>query len=447
MSVSETAERYDTDVVQGTNGRPVPAKVWIGGRPSDFSAVRLPVGGEQGVHVEYTKEGPAAINRQATVSFATRLDETNWMDIVADTTASNDAVGAFTPATVQLYDDAVGKYVTAVYGYVTDVGGNGQSLGGRFRVFGPETLLSSIPANVSFGRGTTLTTALNYVAETFTDEQPLFGDVNVADVSAPDDLDADVGPIRELYDDVVEDDLRAFGKEKGLELTQTFQPNRDTLADVITWIQQTAGARVWFRPTVTQPSPLQLFAAREPSVGVVNADHLGGTLALADADVIPDSRGVNAVTFVGSAGTEILGVDVPVGGDEFPVVTAFDPDLVNAQGGRIAEQREVDIHRQDNLRNYARSEAKDILDETNDGSELVSELAPSLLPYAGVRTAVDVREARDADDPATILTEIERVSHRAYHDDTQGVVGRSTASTSRYVRLSDIETEATTYQT
>jgi len=344
MSVGRVsdANAYTRETVEATD-RPVPAKVFIGGPPSSDSSFRVPVGGEQGVHVEYTKNGPAAINRQATVSFPTEAFGVDWLQKITNETTPEFNIGAYDPATVQLYDSVTDQYVTALYGFVADIGANGKSVGGRFRVFGPEFLLSTIPANAFFNTEAVTRDVLTDVVDTLETEQALFDEIAVADVSAPDDIDVD--GLFDIGDVVVELAAKAVNDEKGLEQEKRFQPNRDTLADVITWVQQTAGARVWFVPTPTRDGPnARLFAAAEPSAGVIPSQHLGGPLPLADADVIPDDRGVNTVRFVGKTGL----------GDQYPVVTASAPDLVAAQGQPLAKQLSVDIKRTPNLVNYAR---------------------------------------------------------------------------------------------
>jgi hypothetical protein len=440
-------EPYDRDEVKGTDGRPVPAKVFMGGPPDDVESFRIPVGGDQGVYVEISKDGPVDMNREATISFPTETDNGNWLRAVNEADV-DELKGTFRPCTVQMYDNAIDEYVTALYGFVTNIGANGRSLGSRLRVRGPEYLLETIPANATFKQLTTVPQVLRYIRDTFEQNQPLFGDVAIPRIDVDGDLDVD--GLFEISDLIIEGTAALIGDDaKGTELDKRFKPNRHTLADVVNWVRDTAGARIWFEPVVDADTDanIALVAASEPSKGVYKAQHIGGQLSLVDAAVVPTDDGVNGLTLTGETGVDIeaagVEVGVPMTGGSYPVATAKVPKLIEAQNGTEFFAREPSTaNTVSTIKQEARSRLKEMIDQPSaGGEELIAQLTPSLVPYMGVRSAVDARQARSADNPTTLTHEIERVGHHAYHDDAEGIVAKTTAATSRYVKLSDIEVE------
>jgi len=385
----------------------------------DESPVRIPVVGE-GARLYERKQGPTSITRRAEISIPIEYEGRVWTDEITAFTEG----GAIQPAELRfggMTDSDTFADPTPVFrGYVGAVGSASNSNVAQVSVFDPATFLSRIEAGITFTKETTVDDVLAYLRDEFIDSVDVFDNLLI-DSSARDQTVTQ-------YVSVFGFDkaTRVPGRDKGGGRSvggSTFSTNRDTLADVLTWLQTRTGVHVEFQPTNAGYGLRLVVSDTPPSVGVDLTDESDGYPLVIDNQALYEMRPFNALRLKGDKGFNLTAfgqrLRTPFG-NEYPEVIAKYTPLEERFGGLLVETDTSPLNNQDRLEEATIAQLKERLDEVSGGS-ITTTFAPDLRPFDRVDAKPACRGVTA--DVDQLQYEVQRAVHAVVPDDDYDDVG------------------------
>jgi len=417
--------------------------------------VRLPIIND-GLQLYERKLGPTAITRRAEATIPIEdSDGTDWTSYVsAFSPVGAGTTSVTTSATgVGFSDDAAdsGVQIADVIGqplgengepakepsvlfrgYVGAVGSRDGVNRARLQVYDPMKLLGQVAAGRAFTDETT-TRVLKYVASEYQASQNVFDTVSVSSAGTV------ARPLRQIaLDDASLGDIVGLAlSNETLQSQFTFSTNRDTLVDVVEWVQETANIRVWFQPTGT--AGLALVAVDDGSETYDLTPSSERIPYVIKNNALYELSPINGVKVKGATGRRVgagpIEFNLPFD-DTYVEATAVYPPLVERYGGELLKtvtSKETDG---DILANQAAAKLKDAIDAENDG-EMVTTLAPQLHVYDRV-TSTPACAGVTTDVPS-LRYEIQEAVHSVVPSDNN--LPRTELTVSMSIRPDDIVTE------
>ncbi|MUW14643.1 hypothetical protein GJ633_08160 [Halorubrum sp. CBA1125] len=387
----------------------------------DGGAVRLPVVND-GLQFHERKVGPTAITRRAEVTIPIEgVGDSNWTrHVTAFTPTESEPLPRVLPQAfrgddgdfpseqpapaIQTADvighpiddsgETVGEPVVLFRGYVAAVGSREGTNRARFRIYDPMKFLTRIEAGMSFNRAT-VQDVLRAIRDAYVDGQRVFTDVVI-------DTDGETIGQRRAFEPILEDpslsDIELFGVPDKGQYEYQFSTNRDTLADVVAWIQKIGNVRVWFQPSGDRG--LALTAVQDDAAEYDLTPESNDPPFVIQNNALYEMRPLTSLRLKGNAGATIpLGdwkVNTPFG-DTYPEATATYPPLVERFGGELTQTTTETVTDTDDAEQTAAKQLKEALDEVSGGS-MTTTIAPMLRPFdrvvatpacAGVTANVD----------------------------------------------------------
>lgn len=402
------------------------------------NGTRLPVAD---VDIHIRQEGDLDITRYAEVEFASPFEGVEYVDAFQGTTPEDQ--GEFDTTTIAVRDRASGGAGLVFRGVVTGVGSSssGNSKIWTFRAQGPGHLLSNIPASKKFGDARA-SDVFEYVRSTLESRTPFNIDsqwTSRADyienpaVNQEGNIEAFLSYSFEQnvpFGDGVADTI-----ENTLVTTKTFQSNRHTLADVVTWLQRKFDFYVWLAP---KGDGLTLVATTDPHTVSHRAHYLGGNLYVENNDALSELRPVNTQIVVGGAKRSYVSVgpfELNSSTDTYNVAKARHTGLYERAGER-------ELHGEKRLVSDAETkqqveyEARHILKSSINGAtagDMSTLLRGPITPYDTVE-AVPVCNGQVTDEDS-LTYEVSRVHHKIPSDG----MAKTTLNVGLHVDDGDIE--------
>lgn len=433
----------------GGGGNPIydpdeqpPARLYVDGR-------RVPIVND-GVTLRVRKDGPLGLNRAADVSFPIEGINTDWLSVVRyeqDTTLQSELVRA----SVDMYDESLETYVTAIDGFVMGVGPGGRTNNDmKLRIGGPSLLTNKVTATASYTTSATVGEILRDAVEQIDAQQPIFDNLSVTTTAqTPFEQDGD-GTVR-----APETELTSVVSARGpLELAdpstelrgrgpKRFVPRKHSVADLLAWVEDTFGVRCWFEVSSNRQGgdTPRLVAAKTPASVPRYGRNLDGGVGVFEANPLAEVSPINGLRVQGAtkhlADAGNLGTfQTPLTASEFPVAVAFAPSLVERAGSLLLGFEDAPkVGNEAELKPLAKSRLKERLSTAGSGS-IVTQLTPTLRPFQMFSTLPVTEGSAASVDPQTY--EIEEVAHHAEADGAE-VTYWSDLSVSVATPLDDIQ--------
>jgi len=410
-----------------------PDKITVGG-------VRVPAVGD-GVTVDIRKEAIAHITRYGTVTTRYEVDGEfygEWLNV--------DLHNGYKPVRIQLRDHrSPGEWTTVMHGYLGAWGGT-ENENIRFEVRDPATLLGEIGASTKFGDAT-VGDVLNYVADTFENEQPIYDDVivltNTTSTQVYEYGITGVGPSTIDIGETTVPILNVPTLKFDNVLKNTFEKHRDTLLDVLEWVQDRANVRFWFQPT-DDDSTIVLRVVDVDELPSLTRKHSGSTVN-GEVDILTNNAlyeisPQNAVEVTGGA----IGSRDPQTLDsqyqlETPpqkavsVTVQADPLVKRAGGQIVAKTVTGDFSTKEAVENVARSQLKAMIDSESGGT-ITTQLAPNISIFDQIE-AHPVSQNITQGAVSELTYEVERLVHTT---NTNKRLPHTTCNVSTHVSPRDI---------
>lgn len=436
MSVSDNTAPFTSKGSGGNSERipdfnppeKAPDRITVGG-------VRIPLCGE-GTNVEIRKNGIAHLTRQTTFTSRYVANGHRYGNLLR-----TDVQDGYRTVRVELRDHRTGEFTTVHHGFLGSYGGSERgNIHGQ--VYDPAQLLPNIGASKQFDDAF-LTDVIEYVAETFQENQPIYDEVLISS-------DAEK---KQVYD-YRKQDIREpiFDTSFPNVLKKTFKKHRHSLLDVLRWAQDRAKFRFWFQPT-TEDSTIVLRVVDIDDLPLVNTQHsgtqLGGEMDVVSNNALYEIQPYNALEVTGGAfaSRSPKALDSQYKIEKPPqkaaTVTVQHDPLVERVGGQIvAETFNGEFYTEQAIENYARSKLKEKLDESG-GGQIVSLLAPDTSIFDTIE-ARPVAQNFTQEDVPSLTYEVERIIHTT---DTNKAMPYSQFDVSFYVDPNEISVSNVEWQT
>ncbi|MDB9233858.1 hypothetical protein [Halorubrum ezzemoulense] len=418
-------------------------------------SIRLPVVND-GLQLYERKMGPTAITRRAEATIPIEDSAgTVWTEYVSafnpvgggpdrvggPTTSTGIPTGETGKSGVQIADvigqplgengQPVGEPSVLFRGYVGAVGSRDGVNRARLQVYDPMKFLGQVEAGVSFADAG-VKEVLEYVASEYTAAQNVFSEVSVS-------TDAGTQSLREttLRTSSVEE-LKRLNESRRMENTEiTFSTNRDTLVDVLEWVQETANVRVWFVPS--DGLGITLTAVEDSSQRYDLTPSSNQIPFVISNNSLYELSPINGVKIKGATGKRvenpIRSFNIPFGNTYVEAVATY-PPLVERFGGELLKTTTSKKTDGDALANEAAKKLKEAVDAETDG-EMVTTLAPQLRPYDRVESTPAC--AGVTTDVPPLRYEIQEAVHSVVPSDNN--LPRTEINVSMSIRPDEIETE------
>ena len=389
------------------------------------NGVRLPAG-EVDIHIR--KDGDLDVTRYAEAKFASPRTEDGELEHYTDyfglfpgnDRLVSDIRQSFDVARIEVLDthadeqtdddDKDDAYSTVFQGIVTGVGNtDGPEKMWMLRAQGPGMLMSKIPASKSFSNGSTKD-VLRYIHERTEEKLPFDISVDGTEESFYFDDNQGINLVEgfaETLPFISDYDLPGGSK--------TFKSNKHTVADVVNWLRDRTGLRIWFEPT---PNGAVLVGTDRPTETKHKAHYLDdGELYILDNNALVEISPVNTLV-VKSKVTQSLGIDDVFEikeiktGNKYNVAKVRHDPLYEQAGERELIARPTvrsDADTKGGLVNEAVSMLKDEIDEAT-GGDMKTLLTAPIKPYDTIEAKPSCSKDLPADmDTATY--EVSRVRH------------------------------------
>jgi hypothetical protein len=411
---STEAKKFDpgvNDNVFGDATSEPDARVYVNG-------VRIPT---FTVDLQMRKEGALDLTRFAEVNFASTLDGTDFTQAFGSLRPSSQ--NKFDTLAVEIVDDVTGVYSLEFRGIVTGVGNGDSDLEREWecRAQGPGHFLDKFPVSKQFGTEDTfpkINDIIDFVIEELEVRVPLDFTSTPEEINeqfTEDDVvpEQDTGLVDVLIGGPIlipNNPLAPEGrKEARMDSTKTFQSNRHTMADILSWLASKIKAYIWFEPT---NSGVILHVTNSPTSTGHTAHYLGGDLKLVENNALSELRPINTQVVKGKA-------TASAGDSEYPVAKAVHGPLQERSGG-------VDLHAdteyiaeaksKDDVESEARSRLKRVIDETTGGGMKSLPSSP-IKPYDTIE-AKPTCATEDIEGVESLTYEISRVHHKIRSHET-----------------------------
>ncbi|PHQ44481.1 hypothetical protein DJ68_18225 [Halorubrum sp. C3] len=328
--------------------------------------------------------------------------------------------------------EPVGELSVLFRGYVGAVGSREGVNRARVQVYDPMKFLGQVEAGVSF-TDAGVPEVLRYITREYTSAQNVFTDVSVS-------TDVGTGSLREqtLRTSSIEE-LKELNQSRRMEDTRiTFSTNRDTLVDVLEWVQEAANVRVWFVPSGGQGITLTAVEDASQQYDLTpSSDRIPFVIS---NNSLYELSPINGVKVKGATGTKIevgpFDANLPTG-DTYTEATAVYPPLVERFGGELLQTTTSKETNGDVLENEAAKKLKEAVDTETDG-EMVTTLAPQLRPYDRVESTPAC--AGVTTDVPPLRYEVQEAVHSVVPSDNN--LPRTEINVSMSIRPDEIETRA-----
>jgi len=337
----------------------------------DDPDVRFPII-DDGLKLHERKQGPVSISRHAEITIPiTGFGESDWLQYI-DAFQDGGEIQSASILGAPLDTDGTrtGDPVPVFTGYLGAVGSTGGTNRARVRIHDPMKFLDTIAAGTRF-KDATVGDVLNYVVEQFRQGQSVFTDVDVS-IANPnrrviESAGFDANP--DLLSDLISDPTFEI-------LSKKFSTNRDTLADVVSWIRKRAPVKVWFGPS-QDGTGITLYATENLAVEYDLTPQSENLPKLIENGALYEARPLNTLKLKGKTGQYIdvgpFEGQVPLSGDgSYPEATATYEPLVDRYGGKLTKTGETDLTSEKGARQEAKSRLKQMLDDVSGGSMTLS---------------------------------------------------------------------------
>ncbi|WP_136717564.1 hypothetical protein [Halorientalis salina] len=420
------------------------SKVWVNNH-------RLPAGD---VDLYMRKEGPLDVTRYVEGKFASPWNDedfTKYFNLLpgndplvsesqdlfdtlrVDVRDTQDTEDAKEDGTVDEEDEG-NIYHTQFMGVVTGVGSSisKNEKEWAFRARGPGMFVDKIPASKTFTNGSTQN-ILRYVKQQIEGKYPFEISVDNTNES----FNFDTNPGINLVEGAI-NQLPLLGNYEIPGGSKTFKKNQDTLEDVLTWLDDKVGIRLWFEPT---PNGAVLVGTDTPTATEHNAHYLDGETYILNNDALVEINPVNTLT-VKSKVTDSLGVDGVFEikeiktGNEYNIAKVRHQPLYEKAGRRefiAAPDALSDADTKNGLVNEAKSMLKTEIDEAT-GGDMSTLLNVPVKPYDTI-VARPTCVKSDGSDVDPVTYEVSRV----HHEIKAGGVSRTNLNVGLHAALGDIE--------
>lgn len=420
--------------------------------------VRLPII-DDGLQLYERKMGPTAITRRAEATIPIEdSDGEVWTDYVeafqpaggfdADDPADAPSARGGASSSVQIADvigqplgengEPVGELSVLFRGYVGAVGSRDGVNRARLQVYDPMKFLGQIEAGMKF-KDPSVEEVLAEIRSEYVSGQNVFTDVDTTTDASDTRLIQGLLAERGVFTLDREDTEGFSRKELPSSFAQkTFSTNRDTLVDVVEWLQGIANVRVFFQPSGRQSVVLAVVVDSSRTYDLTPSSGVAPYVIKNNA--LYELSPINGVKVKGNVGTRvenpIYSFTIPHG-NTYVEAKAVYPPLRDRFGG---EQLKTITSKQTNgdvLQNQAAKELKETVDAEADG-EMVTTLAPSLTPYDRVESTPAC--AGITTDVPSLRYEIQEAVHSVVPSDNN--LPRTEINVSMSIRPDDIVTDA-----
>jgi hypothetical protein len=402
------------------------------------NGTRLPAGD---MELYVRKEGPVDLSRYVEGTFASPFRGEDYADAFNGVTP--DEQESFDTVRVDIKDSTTDQYHLAFRGVVTGVGNsNGPEHEWQFRAQGPSFFLNKIPASINFD-GVTTEQILGYVRDRLQEEIPF--DVSLA-ASDGGEVQEDrirnptpfIAPSIQLSKWV--SDLRTSPK--------TFQANKHYLSDVINWVKDKSGSRIWLEPT---SDGIGFVATQEPTKRRHQAHYIDNPtldspsaeydheIAIVNNDALTELTPINTLIVKGSAKKSLASVgpfELNTPSDTFTKVKARHSELYKRAGNRELygdTEQLSDAETAKEVQNEAKSLLKSKIDQATSG-DMQALLAAPITPYDTIEALPTCNEQINPNtDPITY--EVSRV----HHEIRASGISQTTLNVGVHTSMDDIE--------
>lgn len=319
-----------------------------------------------------------------------------------------------------------GGQIYAVHtGFVRGVGGTSKTGVAKLWLSDPADFLTAIPAGNSYN-DPTVTNVLRDIRDEFRDKT-IFSNLEIrsperrtVNAAPEDDAAFDrsaFGPAAGIY--LWWHGIDPGGDASALSFSKEFQPNRDTLASVMGWLEGAVGGEWYFSVMPDGITPVLVFdttpthnsfaseeAARQTDDSAAPIDILENA---ATQEISPR----NAVTVYGSSAASIGGFTIKeIESSEFPVAEAVYPDLVRRMGSKLSPPvYESDATTLDTAENVAEKKLYELLQKSGEG-DIHCLGRPDLVPGSKITALPICRDAApDSSPPNPLDYQVESVTH------------------------------------
>lgn len=367
---------------------------------------------DDGLVIEMRKDGPLSITRHADVYFpAEWVGDTSYIEGINE--------DYYTQGVIEIHDPTSSNdtYRTVLRGHVTSMGTTGRNTA-HARIADPAMFFNAIGITETFDATDTVASVLDAIQSKMILASPIYNQIQI-DIRA----DGSTTVIPESSEVSMSKNVKRFVR------------NRDTLMDVLNWVQERTAFVFFIEPTgdgkvrlVVDDDPY-----REYKIGGPDSIPVYANNALASLNP------VNTVTVVGSSKfSQSIGnfdLNLPLGGKDFPAAIATATKLKERADGRRRSVRvERDVRTKASAENAAKIELKKKLDSPSGGLIAIAYL-PQLRPYDKVRV-----NALGQPDKPRFIYEVERLRHifRADSDEPY----RTEMEVSLFTAFEDIDTQS-----
>jgi len=405
------------------------------------NGTRIPVAGGD-VHLR--KEGPLDVTRYAEIEFPAIFEGNAYVDLFD--TLEPDSQEAFDELYIELKDPSSGVsdteiseldgivddnisndgFVPTFRGVITGVGATDTGGIWTCRAQGPAHLLASIPADQQFA-STTANNVLEYITQTANERMPFdvrrgtgSNAVTGENITIDDvDIAEQIPVVQDLPESLfTENFIEGLFTDQSDEITnKTFQPNRHTLKDVVTWLRGKTRIRLWFRP---RDGGITLVPMRNPNYTTYRAHYLDGDLQVVENNAVSEIAPINTLTAKGQAtGSRFgLGLFNQNATDQVYYAAKVQHTSLYERAGDtelIADTfAKSDGQTTDEVANDAADKLKERIDEATEG-DMITLLDGRVEPFTTVEAQPTCRT--EAEQTTPITYEVSRVHHEINPDD------------------------------
>jgi len=390
------------------------------------NGTRLPAGD---IDIYIRKEGPLDISRYVEGTFASPFRGEDYTETFNGLNPAEQ--DSFDTVVVTVKDTMTDDYNLTFRGVVTGVGNSsGPEKEWNFRAQGPGLLLDRIPASGKFTDATALD-VLKYVRQELDDRLPF--SVSLETITDEDAQELTIGQTISRLAPVLGGAAKMFDV---LSTPKTFTSNKHSLADVVNWLRDKTGVRIWLTPTT---NGVGFIATATPTIREHEAHYLGGNVAVVNNDALSELKPANTVVLKGSAKKSLVSVgpfSINEPQDEYTAVKARHQTLYERAGRSElhAETNGVSDGAESNeVANEAQSILKDAIDEAT-GGDMQTLLRSPIKPYDTI-TAKPTCDENEASNTRPLTYEVSRV----HHEITGGSLSQTTLNVGVKASMDDIE--------
>lgn len=322
----------------------------------------------------------------------------------------------------QFTDD---QFYAVHMGFCRGVGGTSKTGVAKLWISDCADFLTAIPASFTYN-DPTLTNVLTDVRDEFR-AKTIFSNLEIRaperrTVNAAPENDAAVdrtafGPAAGFY--LWWKGIDPGGDASALSFSKEFQPNRDTLASVMGWLEGAVGGEWYFSIMPDGSTPVLVFDTSPThnsfaSEGAaIQTDDSPAPVEIIENAATQEIAPRNAVTVYGSSAASIGGFTIKeIESSEFPVAEAVYPDLVRRMGSKLSPPiYESDATTLETAENVAEKKLYELLQKSGEG-DIHCLGRPDLVPGDKLTALPICRDAApDSSPPNSLDYQVESVTH------------------------------------